>query len=54
MDWGLRSHPDYQEDNWGRDSGALTHMVGEDKDLFAKTPIQGKANASNSTSMPMV
>ena len=29
-------------------------MVGEDKDLFAKTPIQGKVNAANGTSMPMV
>ena len=26
----------------------------EDKDLFAKTPIQGKVNAANGTSMPMV
>ena len=29
-------------------------MVGEDKDLFAKIPIQGKVNAANGTSMPMV
>ena len=29
-------------------------MVGDDKDLFAKTPIQGKVNAVNGTSMPMV
>ena len=29
-------------------------MVGEDKDLFAKTPIQGKVNAANGISMPMV
>ena len=43
MDWGLRSHPDYQEDCWIGDSGASSHMVGEHKDLFAKTPIQGKS-----------
>ena len=29
-------------------------MVGEDKDLFTKIPIQGKVNAGNGTSMPMV
>ena len=29
-------------------------MVSEDKDLFAKTPIQGKVNAANGTSMLMV
>ena len=29
-------------------------MVGEDKDLLPKTPIQGKVNAANGTSMPMV
>ena len=28
-------------------------MVGEDKDLFTKTPFQGKVNAANGTSMPM-
>ena len=50
MDW----HPEYQEDYWIRDSGASSHMVGEDKDLLGKTPIQGKANAANGTSMPMV
>ena len=54
MDWGLRSHPAYQEDYWIGDSGALSHMVGEYKDLFTKTPIQGKVNAANGTSMPMV
>ena len=54
MDWGLRSHPDYQEDYWIGDSGPSSQMVGEDKDLFAKTPIQGKVNAANGTSMPMV
>ena len=53
MDWGLRSHLDYQEDYWIGDSGASSHMVGDDKDLFAKTPIQGKVNAANGTSMPM-
>ena len=37
MDWGLRSHPDYQEDYWIGDSGASSHMVCEDMDLFAKT-----------------
>ena len=54
MDWGLRSHPEYQEDYCIGDSGASSHMVGEDKDLFAKTPIQEKVNAANGTSMPMV
>ena len=54
MDWGLRSHPECQEDYWIRDSRALSHMVGEDKDLCAKTPIQGKVNAANGTSIPMV
>ena len=29
-------------------------MFGDDKDLFAKTPIQGQVNAANGTSMPMV
>ena len=29
-------------------------MLGEDKDLFAKTPIQGKVNGANGASMPMV
>ena len=54
IDWGLRSHLDYQKDYWIGDSGASSHMVGEDKDLFAKTPIQGKVNAANGSSMPMV
>ena len=54
MDWGLRSHPEYQEDYWIGDSGASSCMVGEDKDLFTKIPIQRKVNAANGTSMPMV
>ena len=54
MDWGLRSHSKYQEDYWIGDSWASSHMVGEDKDLFAKKPIKGKVNAANVTSMPMV
>ena len=29
-------------------------MVGDAKDLFAKTPIQGKVNLVNGTSMPIV
>ena len=29
-------------------------MVGEGKDLFTKTPIQGRVNAANGTSMCMV
>ena len=29
-------------------------MVGDAKDLFAKTPIQGKVNAVNGRSMPIV
>ena len=52
MDWGLRSHPDYQEDYWIGDSGASSHMVGEDTDLFAKGPIQGNISTANGTSMP--
>ena len=28
-------------------------MVGDDKDHFAMTPIQGKVNAGNGKSMPM-
>ena len=28
MDWGLRSHPDYQEHYWIGDSGTSSHMVG--------------------------
>ena len=51
MDWGLRSHPEYQRIG---ESGASSHMMGEDKDLFTETPIQGKVNAANGTSMPMV
>ena len=54
MDWGLRSHPDYQEDYWIGDNGASSHMVGDDKDHFAKTPIEGKDNTANGTSTPMV
>ena len=54
MDWGLRSHLDYQEDYQIGDSGDSRHMVGDNKDLFEKTPIQGKVNAANGTSMPMV
>ena len=54
MDWGLRSHPDYQEDYWIGDNGASSHLVGDTKDLFAKTPIQGKVNAANGTLMPLV
>ena len=29
-------------------------MVGDAKDLFAKTPIQGNVNVGNGTSMPIV
>ena len=54
MDWGLQSHPDYHQDYWIGDSGAASHMVGDAKDLFAKTLIQGKVNAVNSTSMPIL
>ena len=43
MDWGLISHPDYQEDCWIEDTGASIHMVGEDKDLFAKTPFKERS-----------
>ena len=46
MDWGLRSHPKYQEDYWIRDSGALSHMVGEDKDLCAKKTNSGTSKCS--------
>ena len=54
MDWGLQAHPNYHEDYWIGDSGASSHIVGNAKDLFAKTPIQGKVNAVNRTSMPIV
>ena len=54
INWGLRSHPEYQEDYWIGDSRASSHMVGEDKDLFVKRPIQRKVDAANCTSMPMV
>ena len=47
-------HPEYQEDYWIGDSWASSHMVGEDRILFAKTPIQGKVYAANGTSVPMV
>ena len=43
MDWGMRSHPDHQVDYWIGDSGASSHMVGDDKDLFAKTPIKERS-----------
>ena len=33
---------DYQEDCWIGDSGASSHMVGDDEDHFATTLIQGK------------
>ena len=36
MDWGWRSHPEYQEDYWIGDGGASSHMVGEDKRSFCK------------------
>ena len=54
MNWRLRSSVDYQEDYWIGDSGASSHVVGDNKDLFAKTPIQEDVNAANGTSMPMV
>ena len=54
MDWGLQAHPDYHKDYWIWDSGASSHMVGDAKDLFAKTLIQGKVNAVNGTSMAIV
>ena len=46
MDWGLRSHLDYQEDYWIGDSGASGHMVGEDKDLFCKDSHSRKGQCS--------
>ena len=54
MDSGLRSHVDYQEDYWIGGSGASSHMVGDDRVFLAKTPIEGKVNAANRTSIPMV
>ena len=54
MDWGLRTHPDYQEDYWTGDSEVSSHIVGEDSEIFARTPIPGIANATNGTSVPMV
>ena len=47
MDWELRSHLDYEKDYWIGDRGASSRMVGDDKDLFVRTPIQGDANAAN-------
>ena len=43
MDWGLQAHPEYYKDSWIGDSGASSHMVGDAKDLFAKTLIQRKS-----------
>ena len=54
MDWSLCAHPDYHKDYWIVDSGTSSDMVGDAKDLFAKTPIQGNINAVNGTSMPIV
>ena len=54
MHWGLQSHTDYHEDYWIGDRGASSHMVGDAKDLFAKSLIQGKVNAANGTSVPIV
>ena len=54
MEWTLPAHPDYHKNYWIGDSGASSHMVGDAKDLFAKTPIQGSVNAVNGTSMPIV
>ena len=54
MEWSLPAHPDYHNNYWIGDSGASSHMVGDAKDLFAKTPIQGSINAMNGTSMPIV
>ena len=54
MDWGLQAHPDYHKDYCIGDSGASSHMVGDAKNLFAKTLIQGKVNSENGTSIPIV
>ena len=54
MEWSLQAHPDYHEDYWIGDRGASSHMVGDTKDLFAKTLIQGSVNAANGTSMPIM
>ena len=43
MDWGLRSHLDYQEDYWIGDSGALSHMVGDDKDILKRLPFKERS-----------
>ena len=40
MDWGLRSHADYQEDYWIGDSAASSHMVGDDKGLLQRLPFK--------------
>ena len=42
MAWGLRSHPEYQEDYWIGNSGASSHMVGEDKIFSQRHPFKGK------------
>ena len=54
MGWGSQAHPGYHKDYCIGDSGASSHMVGDAKNLFAKTLIQGKVNAENGTSMPIV
>ena len=48
------AHPDYHKDYWIGDRGTPSHMVGNAKDLFAKTLIQGSISATNGTSMPIV
>ena len=42
MDWGLRSHPEYQEDYWIRDSGASSHMVGKIELFLQEHPFKEK------------
>ena len=45
MEWSLQAHPDYHKDYWIGNNGASSQMVGNTKDLFAKTLIQGSINA---------
>ena len=54
MEWSLQAHPQYHRDYWIGDSGAASDMVGDAKDLFAKTLIKGSINAVNRTSVPIV
>ena len=42
MDWGLRSHVDYQEDYWIGDCGASSHMV-RDRIFLQRHPFKERS-----------